>query len=79
MHDLRDFVVGELLQMQVDLREAADVAHDDIVGFGGQNAFCLEAAELGGRVGLIDIVSAGGAAADLAIGDFDELQVFDGE
>jgi hypothetical protein len=70
-------LLAELAGVGGDLEDAAGVGGDDGAGAGREQALGLAAAELGGRLGLEQVVDAGRAAADLPALGLAELEAGD--
>ena len=56
------------LEVGLDLGETADIASGDEVGVGGEDVLGFLFAEGVGDFGLVDVVGAGGAAAEVGVG-----------
>ena len=63
--------------MEAELSEAADVAGGNQLGASLRDALGFALAELGRNLGMLEIVGAGRATADLGLGDLDQLNTFD--
>ena len=66
--------VTDFIKVAGDLGHASNIAGDQRFGSGGLNRPGLAFAELARDFGLLDVVRAGGTAADVRVGYFKEFQ-----
>lgn len=67
-----------LREVDAELGEAADVSARDDIRAGGDDGRGFLSAERCCDFGLVDIVGAGAAAADVGVGEFEKFEAGDG-